>query len=205
MRKFRHKEDANAPVIEAVVWAVNGDHPRDACDVYVDDDTKLMHLTEGSVVRRHRHPDIDSEDVCDMCRTPFADHGWIEPGLSHTDDGVRVCPGDIVFNTIGNEDFVSVMPVSEFSRHWELAVDSEHVAASEDTDDDELDDDDDDDCDEDMNILAAAAEIMEIKAEEMTRTHAPYNDGVPPLIADRITNLRAAASSARALVAGSQL
>lgn len=79
--------------VRAVRWWLNGDHPDDACETYVNDDG-LIGKTEGKIVRRFRHPEVPGSRICESCGVYMGDHGWIEGRSCCSVDGYVVCPGD---------------------------------------------------------------------------------------------------------------
>ncbi len=100
--KFRKKP----VVIEAIQWFKNGDHPEDhdefgsAIDCDMAREKYYDYLqTEGKIVRRYRHPDIDGEKKCEHCRKEMKHHGWIDT----LEGGHIVCPGDWVIKGIKGE------------------------------------------------------------------------------------------------------
>lgn len=208
MRKFRSKTDSGV-VIEAAVWAVNGDHPRDDCRVITDPENGELFLSEGAVVRRFRVPDMAGDDICEQCRATLHDHGWIDSENTLESDGLRVCPGDVVSNTVGSRIY-TVIPASVFSRKWELVVEAEADPTTEDLVEVPMfnqrarEEMERSQRAEEVAKLSDAAEILESRAEKMTRDQGRY-DAVPHLITERITDLRHAAGTCRALIAGYRL
>lgn len=76
--------------VDAHKWRKNGDHPNDdSVDLQSSDGP---FLTEGEVVRRFAHPDMNSEHYCSKCGNKAKTHGWIDRGSV----GITVCPGDWV-------------------------------------------------------------------------------------------------------------
>lgn len=86
-------------VIEAYQWFKNGDHPRDAS--YIIDGSEGPFLSEGSIVRRFRHPDISGQTPCSKCAHTMHDHGWIDT----LEDGHNVCPGDYIITGAVGENY----------------------------------------------------------------------------------------------------
>lgn len=78
----------------SVRWFKNGDHPDDHVgDHWPDPMTGGTYTKiEGVVVQFYRHPHVPGEQVHETCGRTMHDHGWIDQG----DDGITVCPGDIV-------------------------------------------------------------------------------------------------------------
>jgi hypothetical protein len=91
MSQFRKKPI----VIEATPWFRNGDHPHD----FGPADERLNR--EGGVVRYYRHPDVDGENLCQHCRGPMHDHGWIDT----LEGGHIVCPGDWIITGVAGERY----------------------------------------------------------------------------------------------------
>ena len=98
-------------------WWKNGDHPDDnvrLIDIEADDGTLIDFLTEGEVVRRYRHPDVDGTDLCLICAQAWDVHGWIDEG----GEGITVHPGDWVV-TAKNGDHYAVRE-GIFGTSWEV-------------------------------------------------------------------------------------
>jgi len=93
MAKFRKKP----VVIEATQWFKNGDHPKDESKSSTSG--KQRFLSEGSIVRYFRRPDISGSALCSECENEFHVHGWIDT----LEDGHRVCPGDWIITGIKDE------------------------------------------------------------------------------------------------------
>ena len=81
-------------IITMCKWEENGDHPLDGSDVVVDSKGR-EYRSEGNIVRRYRHPQIDGKSSCQYCGKKMCYHGWIDVGH----DGWTVCPGDFIVTT----------------------------------------------------------------------------------------------------------
>ena len=84
-------------VIEASQWFKNGDHPKDACEIF--DAGKDPFQGEGKIVRYYRHPDDNANRHCDKCSNIMHLHGWIDT----LEGGHIVCPGDWVITGVQGE------------------------------------------------------------------------------------------------------
>ena len=98
MPKYRKKPI----VVEAHQWHKNGDHPLDFSErVSSPDDSEATFLSEGKVVRRFRHPDINGDQSCRRCGEIMHIHGWIDT----SDGGHTVCPGDWIITGVQGEHY----------------------------------------------------------------------------------------------------
>ncbi|HMJ16603.1 MAG TPA: hypothetical protein VK524_34550 [Polyangiaceae bacterium] len=97
MTKYRKRP----VVIEATQWFKNGDHPEDACGMFVDSETGEPFQGEGHVVRYFRRPDVSGERVCQHCSQTMHVHGWIDT----LEGGHVVCPGDWIITGVKNERY----------------------------------------------------------------------------------------------------
>ncbi len=97
--------EKKAPVVEAIQWFKNGDHPADGTEVFESGKFKGEPF-EGKAVRYYRTPDLDGQVKCEKCGTIMHLHGWIDvPEEGHT-----ICPGDWVTVSYDGEPYV--FPVS---------------------------------------------------------------------------------------------
>lgn len=71
--------------VEAHQWFKNGDHPLDGGG-----------LTEGDIVRYYRRPEINGDEICNICGRSKNDHGWIDT----LKEGHTVCPGDYIITGV---------------------------------------------------------------------------------------------------------
>ena len=99
-RKFRKKPI----VIEATQWFKNGDHPEDACEIFlasgeIDLPKGTAFKGEGHIVRYYRRPSSDGHRHCEKCSTVMHLHGWIDT----LEGGHIVCPGDWIIQGIKGE------------------------------------------------------------------------------------------------------
>lgn len=78
--------------VDAHQWHKSGDYPSDNSQQRMDRDAQEVFLTEGKVVRRFIHPNMDGDHYCAKCGNRTKIHGWIDQG----DEGLTVCPGDWV-------------------------------------------------------------------------------------------------------------
>lgn len=93
MSKYRKK-----PVtVEATQWFKNGDHPQDNC--YMVDDVPNPFMSEGSVVRYYRRPEMNGLELCQHCKRTLHDHGWVDT----LEGGHIVCPGDFIITGVAGE------------------------------------------------------------------------------------------------------
>lgn len=76
--------------VDAHQWHKNGDHPNDDSVELQSSDGPF--LSEGEVVRRYIHPNMNGDHYCTKCGNRAKIHGWIDQG----DEGLTVCPGDWV-------------------------------------------------------------------------------------------------------------
>lgn len=95
MAQFRKKP----VVIEATQWFKNGDHPLDASELLTYGGETF--LSEGQVVRRYRHPQVDGERPCEKCGRIMHIHGWIDT----LEGGHVVCPGDWIITGVAGEKY----------------------------------------------------------------------------------------------------
>ena len=104
MKKYKKKP----VVIEAVQWFRNGDHPEDHDHIgkgpfsQIDLEKYAEYTqTEGKVVRRYNHPNVDSNSRCANAKCGFImyRHGWIDT----LEGGHIVCPGDWIIKGIKGE------------------------------------------------------------------------------------------------------
>ena len=113
------------PVLNAVQWFKNGDHPLDGNGkilVERSDGTKESVPVEGKVVRYFRHPRVKGSDTCKVCGHLSLDHGWIDnTTIDPTAPVYRttVCPGDWVISRPFNQ-YEAVNPAT-FLRDYERA------------------------------------------------------------------------------------
>ena len=91
MSQFRKKP----VVIEATQWWKNGDHPDD----FPAKEGPYDENREGEIVRRHQHPDVRDDRLCDQCSVVMRLHGWIDT----IEGGHIVCPGDWIITGIKGE------------------------------------------------------------------------------------------------------
>lgn len=78
---------ALVPVVEAIQWFKNGDHP---------DDHVINNINSGRVVGRHSTyaaNNFTGAMVCPICDKPIKDHGILFKSIS---DDNTVCPGDYI-------------------------------------------------------------------------------------------------------------
>lgn len=106
MAKYRKKPI----VVEAHQWYKNGDHPQDG-----NPDK------EGKLVRYFRHPSLSEYAVCEKCRTPYNNHGW----LKTPEGGFKVCPGDWIITGITGEHYPCKPKI--FHRTYERVLEEEEV------------------------------------------------------------------------------
>jgi len=86
--------------VKAFQWWKNGDHPEDESELITGSDGEMF-LSEGKIVRRFNHPNISSQEKCEVCDHVMGNHGWIDRG----ENGLRVCPGDMIIQTYGEEPY----------------------------------------------------------------------------------------------------
>lgn len=84
-------------IIEAEQWFKNGDHSKDACEIF--DAGRGPFQGEGKVVRYYRHPKIDGQNRCEHCGNIMHLHGWIDT----LEGGHNVCPGDWIITGVKGE------------------------------------------------------------------------------------------------------
>ena len=107
MAKYKAKV---APIVEAVRWFKNGDHPKDNSSLVSPDPRSITQfepfLGEGKVVKYFRHPDISGDNVCSICGKVYDIHGWLDDSdITVVEDGYGVCPGDWVIEESPGEYF----------------------------------------------------------------------------------------------------
>lgn len=106
------KEVTQTPAVEASQWFKNGDHPDDydrekigyengELRTWTADEVKALGW-EGQVVRYFRSPVVSGKSLCEHCRKPMNEHGWIDSGGS----GKIVCPGDFIITSAGGDFYV---------------------------------------------------------------------------------------------------
>lgn len=85
---------------EVIQWNKNGDHPLDECELVIPENGGESFLTEGKIVRYHRHPDVRSDKKCQCCGRTMIDHGWIDPSVVPfvKPEGLTVCPGTYILS-----------------------------------------------------------------------------------------------------------
>lgn len=96
--RFRKKH----PVVDAVQWWRNGDHPLDDSHLLEPGDSTTQFepfLSEGKIVRRHLTPEMNGHHQCPRCSRIMHDHGWIET----PEAGYIVCPGDFIIQGAQDE------------------------------------------------------------------------------------------------------
>lgn len=57
----------------------------------IQDSNGSMFKSEGQVVHRFRHPQIDGQSRCPRCTNLMHIHGWIDANTPYV-----VCPGDFI-------------------------------------------------------------------------------------------------------------
>lgn len=92
--KFRKKPI----IIEATQWFKNGDHPKDNT-FWVNGDAIGKFLSEGSVVRYFRRPDVPGHTKCKICGELMHKHGRV----ATLEGGHTVCPGDWIITGVKGE------------------------------------------------------------------------------------------------------
>lgn len=80
-------------IIEATQWFKNGDHPLDESIL-----NELGELSEGKIIKKFRHVQVDGGLICNRCSQVMDNHGWIENANGRS---CSVCPSDYI---ITNED-----------------------------------------------------------------------------------------------------
>jgi hypothetical protein len=109
MSKFRKKP----VVIDATQWHKNGDHPLDHHPIGIAQPTSTdldrywvyKNDSEGSVVRRFRHPEVSGEGECKHCGRQMHVHGWIDTLEGGNDGAQVVCPGDWIITGVQGENY----------------------------------------------------------------------------------------------------
>ena len=86
-------------VIDATQWFKNGDHPKDNSQLISTNGEDF--LSEGSIVRYFRGPDISGGTLCQRCHDTMHIHGWIDT----LDGGHIVCPGDWIITGVKGENY----------------------------------------------------------------------------------------------------
>jgi hypothetical protein len=95
--KFRKKP----VVIEATQWFKNGDHPEDNTELLFGGEGIGYFVSEGEVVRRFCHPDMNASQECQHCGMTMKQHGWIDT----LEGGHNVCPGDWIITGVHGERY----------------------------------------------------------------------------------------------------
>ena len=85
-------------IVEATEWITNGDHPEDNSVELFSQEIGAF-LSEGKVVRRYNHPNIDGNVDCHKCGMMMKDHGWIDT----LEGGHVVCVGDYIIKGVQGE------------------------------------------------------------------------------------------------------
>jgi hypothetical protein len=102
------------PLMGAVQWFKNGDHPFDDCLPVVGNDGSPF-MGEGKVVRYFRHPHINGNSLCADCLKEYHDHGFIDLNFDNSaflnekfdlfspKKKSKVCPSDWVVCHLDND------------------------------------------------------------------------------------------------------
>lgn len=99
--KERKRNKIMKKAAEIVQWFKNGDHPEDDTRIIFDSAYKPF-LSEGKLVRRYRHPDVNGQSKCPTCGKKMHNHGWID----FSPDGLTVCPGDFIVTKQNGKKFL---------------------------------------------------------------------------------------------------
>lgn len=108
--------------VEASQWRKNGDHPKDYEHSIINfngpdisPQERREKNWEGDVVRYYRRPKSSMNSVCNQCKHPMHNHGWIDPSTNNGRE-VVVCPGDWILTQ--DDGSYTRMPTTQFFANY---------------------------------------------------------------------------------------